>query len=586
MAMRCFFIFLLSSFLLVIGCGNNTNSNPDEKTISIGKFRLSGSAESGQYAPYLFKIDRLIRDEFAQGKAWKVVESDRIQEIADLFMTGQDDSQSLLQANEEIVAKLDLPDVQYLAVGEIDGFDLVFDDAPVLRENAGHKTVVALTGRRRVAYSRISLRVVDIKNKTWLLQKTIHFKQPVDDQASAETQINTALSTMAAGITGEIQLADAGMPTVASINPDGSLLLNRGYVHGVRSQQQWSLSRSDGPVIDPDTGKPMAATGRIIGDVKITQILEDHSIGTFQGAGSVQVGDRVVFKSAQSTEQKSGFRQVRVAIGGFVLGSEVDPAMAKSGFFSELEARLLHCLQNDSGMKVIEQDSWNIKKLLAQQMLTDLNKGREPGLPMGTLSGVDYLLFGKIYKLDTTAPKDLDLNSLGLRVKQGKPALGHVRAHIYLQDVNTGELLLSQEINMNEALRKTDATEAGTKLLSLFSDEINSQFLLGIRPLRIEAVGLDEVMLNHGASAGLSQGMQLTVYSIGDTRQDVYTGALMEGIGSLPVARLEISGFSPKGWARARIIKGSPEKGMPVQLDAETAAQKQIKETKIPAANW
>ena len=562
-----------------MGCGSdkdNKKSESDslkEKTIIIGKFRFSGTAESGQYAPLLFKLDRLIRDEMGQNKAWKVIESDRIKDIEKL-LNEQKKVMSGGESKDNILTNVDLPDeVQYFVVGEMDGFDLVMADAPVLRDDGQRKTAAKVTGRRRVAFSRISIRLVDVKSKSWLLQKTINFEEPVQDRASAETQINKVLTVMASSIAGEIQLAEAGLPVVAAINANGTLVLNRGKTHGVRLGFQWPLSRNSDPVKDPETGVVLANAGYVIGNVQVIQVSEDYSVAKFTGNEPARIGDRVVAKGESQSFAEPRTQQVRaarVAIGGFVFGPEVDTSIKNSGFCSELEALIQHRLQRSSGMKVVEQDGDNLNKLLAQQMLTDLNKGREPGLPLGTLSGVDYLLFGKIHDVKITEAKDLYLKAVEHTVKGGIPPSGSLRAHLYLQDVNTGENILSQEINLNLSLTGKDTANSQAQLLALFANEANRQFLLGIRPLRIEAAGLDEVMLNHGKAIGLAKGVTLIAYSIGETKRDVYTGQLMEGMGACPAARLEVSDFSARGWAIARIIRGNPQKGMPVKIEQES----------------
>ncbi len=525
-----------------------------------------------------------------QNNAWKVVESDRNQEIADLLISGKDE-QSQTASEDGALPNLPLPDVNYLVVGEMDGFDLVMADMPVMIEDGGQKTEAPVTARRRIAFSRISIRVVDVANKRWLVQKTINFQEPVQDRANAETQINTALSAMASAIVGEIQLAVAGMPMVAAVNSDGTLLLNRGSLHGVRTGQQWSLSRSETPVKDPETGKILSNPGRIIGQLKIVRIQQDSFIADFKGTESAKVGDKGLLKRSEDQRQEeSGPQSIRIAIGGFVLGPEVDPSIAGTGFFSEFESRLMHSFQRDSGMKVVEQNSGNIKKLLAQQMLTDLSKGREPGLPMGTLSGVDYLLFGKIYKLYMTVPQDLKVDAIGETVKGGIPASGIVRAHIYLQDVNTGELSLSEQISINERLDGKTPANAKADLLTVFVEKSMSKVLTTIRPLSVDWVDKDMIGINHGQSIGLKIGDILEAFTRGEVKKDPTTGRLRRGIGARAVARVDIIGFSPDGWAEARLsetlIEGKELKyGMRLKRigDAPQGIKKKEQDTKL---NW
>jgi len=126
-----------------------------------------------------------------------------------------------------------------------------------------------------------------------------------------------------------------------------------------------------------------------------------------------------------------------------------------------------------------------------------------------------------------------------------------------LQDVNTGENVLSEELVANLELEGIEKEDVDTKLFSHISDSLISLLLTSIRPLEVVWSEAGYVVLNHGKAAGLKVGDVLEVFSVGSNRIDPYTGSVMQGIGSRKISDIKIIKFSHSGYAEGEILQGA-----------------------------
>ena len=549
--MRLITIFLLA--LIVAGCGQNQDS-PDAlssgKTLAIGKFQLSGSAQSGQYARQLFKVDRLLSQELARAKDWQMVESARIGELLDEFdyeaerptkldqrmdrlldgvldkMVGEQSEEPPPNSATAPDPASQLPKADYLLVGEMDGFDVYFDDSAQSINGVAR----TLQNRARRVRSRISFRVIDVRNRKWLLSHSRSIEVILTDERNAESQVDLALATMvkeAVATIGEEEL----LPVVSATAPQS----------GAEA------------VATAATGLAVTPVKVAFGGFSIFHPNVDADLGHIDRADA-QLINTLAAQGQISLKELRGIASVT----------------------AELETMISHRLKTAAGLKMMEQNSGRIKSLLAQQVLTDLSKGRQPGLPMGSIQGTDYLVFGMIHdmRMETSKPQVVE----GIAMSAGgKPRKGKTRMHLYLQDVNTGEHILSEELNLELSLKGQKTVEDGlSAMLVHIADEAIKKFLVSLRPPEILWAGPAGLLINHGHMAGLQPGDELPVYSKGETAVDPYTGSVMKGVGSTQVGLVRVSGFNVAGWAEAEIVNGSDfHPGQPVKLtlmQAEPAA--------------
>lgn len=72
-----------------------------------------------------------------------------------------------------------------------------------------------------------------------------------------------------------------------------TLIVNLGKEHGVKVGDVLNVERVVREVKDPDTGKVLREVTEVIGTVRITEVDDKSSVGTYTGAGEPKVGDRV-----------------------------------------------------------------------------------------------------------------------------------------------------------------------------------------------------------------------------------------------------------------------------------------------------
>ena len=545
--------------LLLIGCGQEAEE-PDVlskgKTLAIGKFQLSGSAQTGQYARQLYKVDRLLAQELARVKQWQIVETDRINELLSESDSGSKKPGQLDQLLNRLVNEAiseigqgepvalqsddpidELPKADYLLVGEMDGFDVYYDDSAQSIKGVTR----TLQTRTRRARSHISFRVVDVKNRKWLISHSRNIEIILPDDRNAESQVDLALSTMV-------------KEAIATIGQEETL----------------QLASATAPQSSTTAGAA-AASGTGMRPVKV-------AFGGFSILHPDYDAERGAFTPKGATTAISAAKVGRLSFGELMTMKSITP---------ELEAMISHRLNTAAGLKIMEQDARRIKSLLAQQVLTDLSKGRQPGLPMGTIQGADYLVFGTIYDLRmmVTTPRFVEGVAMN---RGGKPHSGKSRLHLYMQDVNTGENVLSQELNIDFSLKGIKTKEDGlAALLTHIADQSLHNFLLSLRPMEVLSAAQNMLLINHGEMAGLSVGDELLIYNKGTKVVDPYTGVTMTGVGSTQVGTARIRGFSVSGWAEADLLTGTEIlPGYPIKLATPNAQATEQEKPKIMKPAW
>ncbi len=72
-----------------------------------------------------------------------------------------------------------------------------------------------------------------------------------------------------------------------------SITINAGTRGGVKLGDHLIITRVSKVIKDPVTGKTLRTVEAPVGDLQITSVDESSAVGTFSGAGSPQVGDKV-----------------------------------------------------------------------------------------------------------------------------------------------------------------------------------------------------------------------------------------------------------------------------------------------------
>ena len=80
---------------------------------------------------------------------------------------------------------------------------------------------------------------------------------------------------------------------VADVSADGTMVLNVGSAAGVKVGDTLLVRRGTRKITDPATGKVLRVIEESVGQVRITDVDAQSSVGKFTGAGTAKVGDTV-----------------------------------------------------------------------------------------------------------------------------------------------------------------------------------------------------------------------------------------------------------------------------------------------------
>ena len=465
-------ICILAIVGMMAGCDFFASLNEDDhkKTLAVGKFKLSGSAQTGQYAMQLQGIGERLAGALAVKEGWQVVESDRITELVKEQSYSNDadftDTLSRLVGEkpgaDTAIFDGSFPSADYILVGEMRGLDVSYKNSPSLVGGG----VKALNNRERVLRTQLSYRIVDVKSRSWFYSQDKVIEVAVLDVGSAESQIEKALNEVMA-----------------------------------------------------------------------------------KAVVTLEVVDESASLSAKTDNQETVFSEpIRLAFGGLNFAKPTSRYLD----VNELEQKLTYILNNVSGLQVINQDAKQLKQLINQQALTDFSKDRVPGLPAGTLTGVDYLVFGSIYDYSVVEKKKRYNASYDIYTGGGYDVT--LRMYLYLQDVNTAQYATNHKLELSFSL-EDNKSDIDYIALERLSNQAISKLLTTIRPLEILHVSADSVLLNHGKYAGLNINDKLTVSSVGEVVVDKYTGSPIANVGAKKLGVIKIVSFNPvNGLASATLV--------------------------------
>ena len=112
--------------------------------------------------------------------------------------------------------------------------------------------------------------------------------------------VKGAVSTLGAALDADATTMPVAAPPprvpvsglVADVN-GAELVLNVGSAQGVRVGDTFAITRTGRVIKDPATGKVLRSIDTAIGNVHITSVDSGSAVGSFSGAGTVKVGDKV-----------------------------------------------------------------------------------------------------------------------------------------------------------------------------------------------------------------------------------------------------------------------------------------------------
>lgn len=594
--MKRIIFLVVASLLFQLGC-SRSDSPSDQPTVAIVPFRTSGNAESGQYALLLSNFSTVLASEFGARSGWQVAESERLDTLKDeqameappaataepqansvqtreasasrtelhtevstasrheattVIMTEEAASSSnntSLAEAKEWAAKF--PAADYVLLGHIRGFDV----GPADGRSGGQKM-----GRRmnRVR-SQIDVRIANVRTRAWVASRTVTVDEMLTDESAAETQINRAMNSAAEKVVTAVLLAVAREFTVTE-SQNGFVKVTGGTQKGLRQGQSFHVSGANvGPAPK----------------IEITETFSDHAIARV-AQGIVQVGDRVSAEPIQTANADATENtEPRISVAGFFLTGQPADQKADSSFLRQIKQELQTKFHQYSGLRVVEDRPGTINDLLGQQFFEDVNKGREPGLPMGSLHGVDYLVFSGLSVFEPKAGRREITRLFGTQIVEHIPDQLIFDARIFILDVSRGEYITSSDVSLDVDLQGKSAERALADAARVIGAEMFSRTILQIRPLAVVDGRDGHVVLNHTSAAGINIGDRFTVMTRGEDRLDANTKTWMRNVGGRKLAEIAITGFDGGGWAYAEHTGESIPAGALLVRAEEDAAETQ-----------
>jgi curli biogenesis system outer membrane secretion channel CsgG len=569
---------ILATLLLHSGCSRKEEPvSVAEPRVAIVPFRTSGNAESGQYALLLSNFNNVLAAEFGSRSRWQVVESERLNALEDEqkleapppppaaaaetvapaespteSAEGQAEPAELAPPPAEAVEwAATFPSADYVLLGQIRGFDV----GPVDGRAEG-ESVARRVNRIR---SRIDVRIADVRTRTWIASRSVTIDERLPDDSAAETQINRAMDIAARKVVTDVLLAVAREFNVTDAT-DGKITLSGGAEQGVEAGQ---------------TFRAIGAGNTPSSRIEITESFPGYSLARLVD-GKVQAGDRVpAVALVAATSNASTVEAPRIAIGHFIPVG-VDPKSASASLLSaQLGQDLTARFHQYSGLRVVESDSEAQKALMGQQFLEDLSKGRDPGMPKGSLHGVDYLIFGTFNAFDATPGRREVTQMFGATLVNDYPPQMVFDGRVYILDVNSGEYITNADLSLDVDLRGQTPNRMLAEVARVIGAEAFATTILQIRPLAVVEAREGRVILNHTRAAGLAVGDRFTVMTKGTDRRDPNTRVLMRNVGGREIGTLTIGGFDAGGWAYASAdgVEMPPADALLIRQSAEQAEE-------------
>ncbi|MFQ5900042.1 MAG: CsgG/HfaB family protein [Thermodesulfobacteriota bacterium] len=413
--------------------------------------------------------------------------------------------------------------------------------------------------------ARLYLRVVDVKNgriagaasiRTQLSESVFGGKTPTQDEFS----IYDELGRQAAG-----KIIDMVFPArIVSSNP---WVLNRGANDGVLVGDIYDISR-EGKEIKDSSGIVLDRIRTSVGKARLSQVQDTISvIDIIEGdvaendlaelSVSATTGSSVATSAKVSLKQKVGgdnsVALPRVAVGLVKSGSTARTGEKASEHIPLFTDTIISRLTQTKRFQLIDRQE--VDQLIDERMAQALAGNRDMPSAMGTLKGVDYMVYGSLASF-SVEDKSVQLPGSG---KTFKTKVGYVEGNMRIVDARSGDILESHKVSVTE---KLDKNSKGKRLAALLADAYAEQVVLNLMsavyPIKVAAIDSGAVYINRGGDGGLYVGETLIAYRPGQAVIDPDTGVQLGVTESLlgEVVVSEVEDARAKGHSTADLQVG------------------------------
>lgn len=525
--------------------------------VAIGLVKSGSTAKTGTDAATHVPIftDTIIT-RLVQTKRFTVIDRQEVDQLLD-----EQTAQAVAENRDLPSGMGNLKGCDYLMIGALQNFSM---EQQTIKLPNSTREMTVLDG-----FAEGNMRLVDARSGDIMESKKIAVQQQLEVGAGEERLTAALADNFAAQVIAN--LLNAVYPIkIATLAPDGSVYVNRGTDGKLNQGALLDVMRPGQEVVDPDTGVKLGSVDSRIGQIELTSVEENRSIGSIKEGSSFQAGDLLKIIDAGTAEAKA---PVPERSGGTLPGTspatagqnkEATPsppssqkatlALAKITLNARLEGQnntkdeqgtmdqvtdlLVDAL--DKSNRFVMMERRQVDQLIDEKAFQAIAQGGDIRDYLKELQGSDYLVVGEVtnFYVETTQEKVPYLDEIETR------QAGFIEGNLRIVDGHSSKTIATEKVNIKKEFKKIGVEEVRTKLIDQFVQEAATGIVQRIYPIKILAVLPDgTIFINRGADGGLNEGTVYTVQHPGQDLVDPDTGisfgAAETLVGSLKITSVE-----------------------------------------------
>lgn len=559
--------------------------------VAIGLVKAGSTAKTGPDAgKHVPTFTDTIITRLVQSKRFTVIDRQEVDQLLD-----EQTAQALAENRDLPSAMGSLKGCDYLMIGSLQNFSM---EEQILKLPNSSRVMEVLDG-----FAEGNMRLVDARSGDIMESRKISVREQLDIQAGEDRLIAALADSFAAKVVANLLNAVYPMK-VAAVAPDGTVYVNRG-VDGMLSQEAvLDVMRPGQEVVDPDTGVELGSMDSRIGQIKLTTVEENRSLGKMIDGTGVQSGDLLKLVKTGSDEKAVQSRPQRT--GGVLPGTAAVQSGKSAGqqkpkgkatlALAKITLNARQKFDDSSKISVIQQGTMDqltdniadalaktnrfsmmerrqIDQIIDEKTFQAVAQGGDIRDYLKELKGSDYLVVG-------------ELTNFYLHIRKKKvPYLdeyevtytGFIEGNQRIVDSHTSKIIATEKVRLKKKFKNIGIEEIRTKLIDMYTAAAADGIVQRIYPMKILGVLADgTIFINRGADSGMKVGTTFSVERPGEELIDLDTGISFgtaeTTIGTLKITRVEAAR------SRAQMVDG----GAPAAGDILRNKKAQKKPTPKP----
>ncbi len=539
--------------------------------VAIGLVKAGSTAITGDAAgKHIAAFTDTIITRLVQSKRFTVIDRQEVDQLLD------EQSARALSENRDLASVMGtLKGCDYLVIGSVSNFSI---EEQTLKLPNSSRIMTVLDG-----FAEGNIRFVNARTGDIMESRKISVRKQLDIQAG-EVRL---LASLADGFADQVaaNLLNSIYPVkVAAVSPDGTVYINRGLDGMLSKGALFEVMRPGQKIIDPDTGVQLGTMNSSIGQIELTVIEENRSMGRVTGGSGISSGDilkllatdndrqnvpgkpqmtggslpgTVAFKSEEKnvTGKKTGGKATLALIGislnarqKFDDNSKI--SAIQQGTMDQISDNIVDTLAKTNRFAMMERRQ--IDQLIDEKAFKSITGGGDIRDYLKEIEGADYLVAG-------------ELTNFYLHIRKKKvPYLdeyeisytGIIEGNQRIIDGHTSRVIATEKVRLKKKFKNIGMEEIRTKLIDMYAADVANGIVQRIYPMKVLGVMADgTIFINRGADAGLKPGVSFTVERPGEELIDPDTGisfgAAETTIGTLEITSVEVAR------SRARMTSGT-----------------------------